>query len=215
MGILYSAMLGTAEALMVQMSAKKLAEPPLEQRYILLWTLCGAATGMACGCALDDSGIYLPGAFRICTALSCLVGAAVCDAREKRIPNLFPVLMLVVYVVTSAFDWLLLSDVGAASYVGGLIAGCIMIALLTLFRGISQLLFHQAGIGMGDVKILTALGCLIGINGAVGSLLAAQCATLAAAVILLVSKKATLHDTLPLAPFLWAGLTVCILFRFL
>ena len=215
MGILYGAALGAAEACVVQASAKKLAEPPWEQRSARLWTVCAAAVGMACGCSLDDSSFYLPGALRLCTALSCLAGAAVCDAKGKRIPNLFPTAMLAVYIIASALDWLFLPDVRAASYVGGLISGILILALLTLFRGISRLLFHQAGIGMGDVKILTALGCLLGVNGAVGSLLAGQFAALATALILLVAKKATLHDTLPLAPFLWAGLTVCTLFRFI
>ena len=74
-----------------------------------------------------------------------------------------------------------------------------------LFRGVSFLFFRQAGIGMGDIKILTALGCLIGLYGALGTLLLGQIAALIFSLGLLALRKAKLRDTIPFAPFMFVG----------
>ena len=196
-------------------SALKLAEPPLSGQKLRIWVLCAAAVCTLCGCVIGGGEVYLPGSFRLITALAALTGATVCDLQGKRIPNLFPLALLCVYLLSGALDWILVPETGAASYIGGLVAGGVLLLLLLLFRGVSLLLFHQQGIGRGDLRLLTALGCVLGLNGAVGTLLAGQIMALLAAAGLIITKKATLKDTLPLAPFLWAGLALNILLQIL
>lgn len=81
-----------------------------------------------------------------------------------------------------------------------------MLAVLGLCRLISR-----GGVGMGDVKLLSAMGFLLGLYGSICVLLYAQLAALVCAVILLVSRKATWKDTLPFAPFFTAGFLLCLI----
>jgi prepilin peptidase CpaA len=84
--------------------------------------------------------------------ISILIVAAVIDIRVKKIPNLitFPTMVfgLVYYGVTNGWDGLLFS-------LGGLALG------ITIFF----ILYLMGGMGAGDVKLMGAVGAIIGSKG--------------------------------------------------
>lgn len=84
--------------------------------------------------------------------ISILIVAAVIDIRTQKIPNLltFPTMVfgLVYYGVTNGWDGLLFS-------LGGLALGI----------GIFFILYMMGGMGAGDVKLMGAVGAIIGSKG--------------------------------------------------
>ena len=85
-----------------------------------------------------------------------VVAAAVIDIRSRRIPNWLSLPYLVAGVVVSAY-W------GGIAGLGSSIAG---IGLATVVVGI---LWYLRGMGMGDLKLLAAVGAWVGSPDAVGS----------------------------------------------
>ena len=110
------------------------------------------------------------------------------------------------FVLCTALDFLLRPSQALLLLGGSLLGGVGMLAVLGLCRLISR-----GGVGMGDVKLLSAMGFLLGLYGSICVLLYAQLAALVCAVILLVSRKATWKDTLPFAPFFTAGFLLCLI----
>jgi prepilin peptidase CpaA len=111
----------------------------------------------------------------VCAAsLAALVGA-VCDVRTRRIPN--------VLTGSSILAGLLL-HFGLDGWRGmglALLAG--------LIAGVIFLVFHLAGgMGAGDVKLMTAVGCLAGISFVAEMLIATAIAGGVLAVILVVAR---------------------------
>ncbi|MBQ8925789.1 MAG: prepilin peptidase [Clostridia bacterium] len=64
------------------------------------------------------------------------------------------------------------------------------------------------GFGWGDVKLMAALGAAMGLFPFLRGMALTGLVSLAAALFLLVTKKAKTSDTLPFAPFLAAGALV-------
>ena len=90
--------------------------------------------------------------FLLILLISILIVAVIIDIRVKKIPNLitFPtmVLGLVYYGVTNGWDGLLFS-------LGGLALG----------MGVFFVLYTMGGMGAGDVKLMGAVGAIVGSKG--------------------------------------------------
>ena len=80
--------------------------------------------------------------------------------------------------------------------VGGLIGGGVVFLLLWLCGRLSH-----GGVGGGDVKLMAALTCLLGLYGGFNVLLFAQFSALAVVAVLLVLRRITLKGSIPFAPF--------------
>jgi prepilin peptidase CpaA len=85
------------------------------------------------------------------TALLCAGFASVLDVRERRIPNWLtgPAILAGLALHSFASGWSGLAD----SALAGLIAG-----------GIFLIFFLAGGMGAGDVKLMTAVGCITGLS---------------------------------------------------
>ena len=81
--------------------------------------------------------------------LALVVAAAVVDLRKGEIPDTVPILLLVWAVVATAFGW---SGIGWVAALAGLVLGFAFGALL----------FRLAALGGGDVKLVAALGAVLG-----------------------------------------------------
>lgn len=120
---------------------------------------------------------------RLLLVMAALCAAAGVDLTRRRIPNLLSVLLL-----------------------AGVLGGVGLLAVLGLCRLISR-----GGIGMGDIKLFSALSLLLGLYGGMCTLILAQLAALVCAVVLLLARKATLKDSIPFAPFFAVGFLLCLI----
>lgn len=143
---------------------------------------------------------------RLLLVMMALCAAAGVDLLVRRIPNLLPLLLLAGFAVCTALDFILRPARAQGLLFSGVLGGAGILAVLGLCR-----LITRGGIGLGDVKLFSAASLLLGLYGGICTLALGQLAALAAAVALLLSKKATWKDSIPFAPFLALGFLICLI----
>lgn len=120
-----------------------------------------------------------------------LIIASVCDVRKRIIPNLIPCVIAVV----AALKALVSSDI-KSQIIGFVFA--VSVCALCIF-------FTSGGLGIGDAKLMSALGALLGFGEFAKALFITCIASGIVAVFLVVSKRIEKDDTLPFAPFILVG----------
>jgi leader peptidase (prepilin peptidase) / N-methyltransferase len=127
-------------------------EPRTPPPQVWLWlTLAAMAAGLAAFVGAWTYGGPME-AWRLGVVAACLAGVLVFDARYLVIPDLY-VLMLVVVAATGIgrLGWL---QAGLGAALGGGLLWSVR-ALFQRFRGVE-------GLGLGDVKLMAALGGMVG-----------------------------------------------------
>ena len=140
-------------------------------------------------------------------AMGILVPIAVIDFKYQIIPNKLLLIGLVFGVVTIALQVVKASDY-VVSVLGNAFIG--MIAGGGIFFLAS--VFVRNGIGAGDIKMFLFLGLLVAFRGIFNVLLYSMVVSAITAIILVICKKKTMKDELPLAPFTLIGVVISILF---
>jgi len=129
--------------------------------------------------------------------------AAVGDIKTKKIPNSLILIMLATWIV-SMFP-LLFVDMHEAivmlreSGLGFLVAGGLFLLVYIV---------NRKGLGGGDVKFIAATGLFLGFNGVMPAMLVGTILASIVGLTLLALKKLGLKDSMPMAPFLFAGILV-------
>lgn len=161
----------------------------------------GALSGwLAAGCT--EPAYQLRGMLTL-----AVVGAgAATDLFQRRIPNLCSLVLAAGAAVCAALDLALAPETAGPVLCSGLLGGVILLAGLSLCRRLSR-----GGVGVGDIKLVSASALVMGLYGGLAMLLFAQAAAVLAAVGLLISGRAKWRDSLPFAPFLWLGLLLCLI----
>lgn len=142
---------------------------------------------------------------KMLTALVCVAGAACNDYREERIPNIFPLVMAVSGLICLAAGYLTSQD-GAQAYIASSLIATVLVA-----AGMSVAsLLTKNGIGIGDIKLLSALALLGGVYTVGGTLFFGMLICFLTAVVLLLSRKKTMKESLPFGPFIFIGYMISI-----
>ncbi|MCL2078795.1 MAG: A24 family peptidase [Oscillospiraceae bacterium] len=132
--------------------------------------------------------------------------AAVTDIRTKRISNKLILLMFASWLALIAFDFLSNSAAAtlkvADSALGALVGGGIFLAVYFI---------SKKGLGGGDVKFMAAAGLYLGLAGTMPAILYGSILAALVGFGLVALKKISRKDTLPLAPFLLAGIVITVL----
>lgn len=144
---------------------------------------------------------------KIIFAAAVLSGACATDIRSRRIPNLCPALLAAgraVFLVPEFFlcreeVWSLLAD--------GILTAALCLIFFFLIHALSR-----GGIGMGDIKLFSALGFLLGMDALLCTVFFSFLLFALMSVLLLLLKKKRREDTLPFAPFLLAGFLGAVLY---
>ena len=166
----------------------------------VLCILVLALVGCAVNATLKNGSLNLYSGIRLFSALICLSGAAGNDLREKRIPNIFPLVMTLAALGTHTAAYF--ADVNGENteFFGSLIAALVVGLGLVLVSFLTK-----QGIGMGDVKLVSALALECGVFLFCRVLFFSMVWVAAVAVLLLLTKQKKLNDSLPFAPFLFLG----------
>ena len=133
--------------------------------------------------------------------------AAVGDIKEKRIPNKLALAMLAAWVLIMTpilfYDTeqavALLADSALGFTVGG---GMFLLVYLV----------SRKGIGGGDVKFMAVSGLYLGLYGVLPAMLCGTVFAAATGLVLILLKRIGRKDPIPLAPFLYAGFLLTIVF---
>ena len=133
--------------------------------------------------------------------------AAILDVKTKRIPNSLILAMLFAWV--SVMTPKLFIDTDAAivllmeSALGFAIGGGLFLLVYLVSR---------QGLGGGDVKFMAAVGLYLRISGILSAIFCVTVLASLVGLILILLKKIGRKDTIPLAPFLYAGILTAIFF---
>jgi len=126
-----------------------------------------------------------------------LIYLAYIDWRTLRLPNAitFP---LIVFGIT--FNWV--SDLRLADPSSALLGALLGYASLWALNASYRLLQNQNGIGMGDAKLLAALGAWLGVSALPSILLIASVTGIAGGIMWLKWRGHKLQQAFPFGPFL-------------
>ncbi|MCD7755965.1 MAG: A24 family peptidase, partial [Firmicutes bacterium] len=181
----------------------------VERKKMVLLLLCNSVAGGACGYFLIDAwgqDFFWLDYLRMTLTCTALCGAAITDFLRKKIPNILSLVLACGGIVFCLLDFLLRPEEAAGFARSSLIGVLGMAAILGICRLISR-----GGIGMGDIKILSAMGLVIGLTGSLFTLIYAQILAVLAAVVLLLMRRLQLKDSIPFAPFFPWGFLICMI----
>ena len=119
------------------------------------------------------------------------------DWRTFRLPNAITFPLIILGIAFNAFSDLRFTSPSSA-FIGALLGYGLLWALNTGYR----LLKNQEGIGMGDAKLLAALGAWLGWGALPSILLIASVTGLLGGIIWLKLRKHHLREAFPFGPFL-------------
>ena len=129
-----------------------------------------------------------------------LIPVMIIDWYEHRIPNKLVLAMIGVGIIMSAFEFNLCRE----SVISTLLIRFLgLICCMVLFYVMSRL--TRDGMGMGDVKLIAALGWTLGFSTTMTVILFALIFCTIFAVILILEKKKHKSDHLPFGPFVFWG----------
>lgn len=175
---------------------------PRQIAVLVVCTLLACLCGLLVARAADTPNSIL----KLLLAYVVLGCVSVCDLELMIIPNIYVLILLIgrgimlvpelIFTYEGVWSRLLSSVVGALVCLISLV----LVARLT-----------QGGLGFGDVKLLVGLGFLCGLYAALWALIFGCFLSAFVSLFLLLSKKKTMKDALPLAPFILAGYTVTLL----
>lgn len=144
---------------------------------------------------------------KVFIVIAFLMSAMFVDQATKKIPNFLILTMLGTEVIFILFEFLFERDI----FVKLLIASGIGFAGSFLFMIIISLL-TKGGIGMGDVKLIAALGLLVGISGAFYTLVYAELLCFLVSLFMIFFAKKNLKYSLPFGPFIYYGFLAAAIF---
>lgn len=125
------------------------------------------------------------------------------DYHEKKIPNKIILIMLIARVVFLIYEIVVNLEYWKTVLVypllGAAIGGMIMAVAMLISR---------KGVGMGDVKMFIVIGAFVGSTEILATLFYTILISVIGGVMLLITKKARLKDSVPMAPFACAGIAL-------
>lgn len=181
-------------------------KPEKQSRWITA-LLLAAAGGFAGGYLIVlRVGTYLPNVLRLLLLGTLLAAAAYIDALSHKIPNWVVLCTAAVFAGCTVLDFVLSGTDAVPMAINSVLAAVVFFVVFFLVR-----LASRGGVGYGDIKMITAAALILGVYGTFAFLLVSHVLAAVAAIVLLVSKKATRKDGLPFGPFFYLGYLATIL----
>lgn len=129
--------------------------------------------------------------------------AARIDYKELKIPNLIILVLLGLRCVFLIYELLVNAEfaklVVVPPLLGAVIGGVVMLVAMLVSR---------KGIGMGDVKLFIVIGAFVGSTEIFATMFYTMIVAAGFCIVLLLTKKAKLKDSIPMAPFSFLGLAI-------
>lgn len=152
----------------------------------------------------EIDSLFLVQSLLLWDGLCCI---AVIDYNIKKIPNKLLIILILIRVIGILIESLIHTQNIASnllsSLLGMFIGGFIMLTCMLLSRG---------GVGAGDMKLFAIIGLYFGLSGILSIMMYSLFFAAIFSIVMLISKKAKLKSTMPMAPFILAGLSVYYLF---
>lgn len=159
-----------------------------------------------CGCFTSENATSVINITRIAIAFFVLLLVAQTDYTYMIIPNLCSEILLAAGIMSILAELIFHRDNVAAWTLN-----CILSALVTLIILMLMNKLTKGGIGLGDVKIFSSLSFLCGLRCVFATLMMALIICALVSIVLILFKKKTMKDALPLGPFIYFGYGISII----
>ena len=140
----------------------------------------------------------------------CMCIIAIIDAKVKAIPTFLVYIAALVRIIGILLELFVqkwtFSETVLFSLVGALVGGGI-IAVCKLFS--------KNGVGIGDIRMFALIGLFLGLYGLVNIMFYSMFMAAITGIVLLISKKAARKTQLAMAPFVFIGLNIYIIFLYI
>ena len=167
------------------------------------------SVGIAIGVLYKIYAFDILKTFKALAIISITLITAGIDYREKIIPNEAVVCIIAVACVMMIINAFTNSVEALAIFIDSLVAMLIGVVLFAASKAISK-----NGGGMGDIKLVGALGLYLRTYALMGVLLVALVSIAIYGLIKVISKKACVKDEIPFGPFVAFGVTACMILGF-
>lgn len=147
-----------------------------------------------------NSGASVLGLCRQVVVALILLSAMIIDSKTRLIPNVLILCSLGIGALLLLLEFIFVRDTFLISLLMS-IAG--FICCVVLFYVLSRL--TKEGIGMGDVKLISVMGLLLGLSSALMSVLFSLILCTLASIVLLFGKKKNKNDRIAFGPFMFFG----------
>lgn len=138
--------------------------------------------------------------------MEMLISASIIDKQIKKIPNKLVVSAYLIRVVLFVPEYFLFND----SFFKVLISS-VCGFIISFFVFFLMSILTKSGIGMGDVKLVSAMGCLIGLSGTFFSVFYGMVVCMFIAIGFIAFKKRKVKDKIAFAPFIYIGYLITML----
>ncbi len=177
------------------------------KKLLLLFLVLSGINGLSMFRLLMKQPEILP-CLKGLSALFLCEYAAFCDLRERRIPNRAVLLLFVFRTLLLVPEYAGIgASSGRSSVLSDLLSAGAVFIVLFLFS-----FFSGGKLGMGDVKLCVVLCFTTGFTAAAFSFGAGVLIAAVSALVLLLSGRKKLQDSLAFAPFLYAGMLCQVFF---
>lgn len=180
------------------------------QNNVWQWILI-AGVGLfaaVCGYMAADFAASAVSFIRLWLGFAVLACIAVTDLELFIIPNKCSLVLIAGSVILLLVQWLLDGVFPMQEGISCAVSGTVTLVILLVMSAVTR-----GGVGMGDVKILSALAFLCGFRMACYVLTLSLMLCAVSSVVFLLTKKKQLKDLLPLGPFMWVAMGLLVLMR--
>lgn len=138
--------------------------------------------------------------------MEMLISASIIDKQIKKIPNKLVVSAYLIRVILFVPEYFLFNDTFFRVLMGSVFGFAISFFVFFLMS-----ILTKSGIGMGDVKLVSAMGCLIGLSGTFFSVFYGMVVCMFMAIGFIAFKKRKVKDKIAFAPFIYIGYLITML----
>lgn len=135
-----------------------------------------------------------------------LLAASIVDLHVKKIPNIYPILVLSIRGVLIILEFIVQPTNAMKSTILSVAGLVISFVILLLLKFIAK-----GGFGMGDVKILSASCALAGILTTLYTFTIAMFVCMVVSIFLMATKKRGSKDEIPFGPFIYTGYFITVM----
>ncbi|MDE5770932.1 MAG: A24 family peptidase [Ruminococcus sp.] len=205
--------------LMAKVTNKRISEESGNQKsykkntcnYILLSIL--TVVSAICAWFVSQSVISVFFCIEMGLCYIATLGAAVVDFKLKKIPNIIPAILFSTGVILVIIQSFFIED--AVLFVISSLIGCMLSFCILFIAG----KVSKGGIGMGDVKLISAIGLTVGVQAVFTSMIISLLLCLLVMGVLRIKEKyidklenaENKQHKMAFAPFLYFGFTIMII----
>lgn len=209
MGLVFAALAALACLGMARVTNREIengAWPDVKRYEGSLWMYlllgCIALVSALCGASLFQHAVSVSAAIQISVCYFAVLCAAVIDLKLRIIPNLIPITLIGTKLLIFVYE-VIFAGAPVSSFVTPVV-GCLLCGLFLLLGN----KLSKGGIGGGDVKLLAAMGFVLGAYVVFTTLIIALVGCCVFAIAVTATKKMTIKQSVPFGPFLYLGYAV-------